>query len=198
MIGSAMRLRAFRRENGMTQEEAASYFVVDTRTLRRWEAGGPVPAEVQRRIAENNPLTERMVQGLVAIVRHSEGFMLLLDDELVVIENSAPHKARMQELFGFDIVGRKWDDFITPEAREWIKAEGGVPAMIARGFIHCAVPFRRVVQTLTGETELAGVTYQSSVWIGTGTLLSIITIAHLRAGEVLPPGPVVSYLGDAS
>ena len=148
MLGSAMRVRVFRRENGLTQEHAATLFDVDVRSIRRWEAGASLPAEVQARIRADNRLTERMVEGAIAIVRHSVGMMVLLDDELVVIENSSPHKQRMGELFGIDIVGHDWHRYMTPETLNWLRAHGGVEGVRARGFIHGAFPYRRKATTL--------------------------------------------------
>ncbi|NOU05523.1 MAG: hypothetical protein HOO99_05005 [Hyphomicrobiaceae bacterium] len=177
----------------MTQEEAAQHFNVDVRSVRRWEAGSPLPEIVQTEIRQDSPLTERMLEGLFSIIRHSEGYMMLLDDELVVLENSPLHKKRMMDLFGIDIVGQDWHNYMTPEALSWVQSEGGIQRMIEQGFVHSSVPYRRKLTTQHGEVEYAGMSHQASVWVGNGAHVCVMTFTNLKPGEELPDRPSIFY-----
>ena len=48
--------------------EAAQHFNVDVRSVRRWEAGSPLPEVVQTEIRQDSPMTERMLEGLFSII----------------------------------------------------------------------------------------------------------------------------------
>ncbi len=100
-------VRAFRRAQRLTQQEAAQLLGVSQPTLSRWESGRQVPdSRTRRRLRElMETLTGVRRRLLEAIVTQSPVAQLLMDGELRVLGLSEP-LARLLDRAPRDLMGR--------------------------------------------------------------------------------------------
>jgi transcriptional regulator with XRE-family HTH domain len=91
-------VKAYRERNELTQEAASVMLGVDPRTVRRWEAGQVTPtAQVRKRLSQlivPSPAHELGAQ-LKPLLELSSDFILLFDQDLHVVAQSASHAAHM-------------------------------------------------------------------------------------------------------
>jgi DNA-binding XRE family transcriptional regulator len=120
--------KAFRDKHGMTQEDAAAMLGVDSRTVRRWEAG-VTPLKKHRDALEKflmPSVAHRMGEQFRVLMESSVHPMILMDKDFTVIAQSKSHLAHRHRTYGrADITGESYLKFAAPNAVAYVESRGG-------------------------------------------------------------------------
>jgi transcriptional regulator with XRE-family HTH domain len=141
-----IRIRNYRQRSGLTQEALADLFMVDARTIRRWEAGQTLPPlEVRRKLQRTRvPIINRPEAAVFKqlVATSTEGIMLL-DDELTILAMSDRELQWFQSQYGFDPRGRSWEPYIPHFFIPLLDRYGGWRATTRAGLSSITSDFRR-------------------------------------------------------
>jgi transcriptional regulator with XRE-family HTH domain len=181
----ATRIRSWRKRSGLTQEAVADLFLVDVRTIRRWEKGtSQPPLDVRERLHRTCvPLIQRPeVSALAKVVSTSAIGTMLLDDKLTVVAMSERERLFWQAQTGQDLLGKSWEPYIPKFFLELLDQHGGWRAAIKAGASSltgdCRVPLPDG-QVFTGRIQY------TILRMSDGTLI------HNYLGQSLPESAVL-------
>jgi transcriptional regulator with XRE-family HTH domain len=124
----AKRIRSYRVRSNLTQEGLAELFMVDARTVSRWETGKSRPSQaVMDRLRRSHVpvIGSPLGSAIKDLVESSSELALLTDMKMRVIANSRPHKALVAAIFNADVVGQDYAKFAPDYVMQALEAEGG-------------------------------------------------------------------------
>jgi transcriptional regulator with XRE-family HTH domain len=182
----ATRIRSWRKRSGLTQEAVADLFMVDERTVRRWEQGiSEPPLDVRRRLERTSvPLIQRPeISALAQVIASSALGTMLLDENLKVLAMSERERQFWLHQTGKDLTGGTWEPYIPSFFQEILEGYGGWRAAIKAG-----------ASSLTGDCRitLAG---DGAVFTGriqyTILRMSDGTVVHSYLGRSMPETAVL-------
>jgi transcriptional regulator with XRE-family HTH domain len=199
-INWSKRVRNYRRGSNLTQEQLATIFGVETRTVQRWEAGASRPTDrIQRELvrAPVPPIVWPTVRGLMSLVETSSEYVLLLDEKLRVLANSKSHKIRMMSQFGTDVVGHEWTKYMPQVFADMIEREGGRDAIYRRGYSSLTADYHRQINESSGNKfEAWGRAAQSVLRLDGGIRIELCMARDIPKEEYILGNPVITYIDD--
>ena len=183
------RVRRYREANKMTQEALAEAFRVDTRTVRRWEAGHSRPPEhvCEKLALSPTPSFGSATQSALKLfVETAPMSAILLDIDFRVLANSPIQKARMISQYGVDTVGDDWLKWNPQSHRDLVERFGGPRGLIKKGFSSVSIKFHRPVNEHNGnKLPYTGHSVQTVLRLDGGDVVHLAVTTDLPHGSVL-------------
>jgi transcriptional regulator with XRE-family HTH domain len=194
----AERVRKYRRRAGLTQEQLADLFLVEPRTIRRWEAGQTrPPLEVRQRLHRNAvPVLQRPeVAALTSLVTSSGEGMMLLDERLNVLAASARDRAWFQSQIGRDPVGLSLEPFLPVAIRDLLGQYGGWEKAVQAGLASFATDFAMQRREIGNSSDFVGRMQHTILRMGDGVRLHLSRSRTLEASQALS-APELTFVDE--
>jgi hypothetical protein len=167
---------------------------VDTRTVRRWEAGQEPTRAARERLSATLAPSPAHLMGdfLVELLKTSPDYIMLLDSDLRVVANSQSHKRFMQQHHNVDdIVGLSWQKYVPRSYAEWLEARGGTRGMLEDGFVSRRSPYIYTPKVGSEKLPSAGYADHTLLRLASGPV-------HLTVTRELPRDVVASIGEDVT
>jgi transcriptional regulator with XRE-family HTH domain len=180
-------VKAYRVRNELTQEQAATMLGVDPRTVRHWEAGAVEPsAAVRQRLSQILVPSPAHALGaqLRTLLEMSSDFIMLFDENLHVVAQSASHARHMYRQYGMaSMVGQDWRRYMPAAFDAYVTDMGGPRGMVSNGFVSIRASFVRQPGEKGGAAASAGVSDHTLLRLADG-------VAHISITKSLHPEDV--------
>jgi transcriptional regulator with XRE-family HTH domain len=174
----SLRIRSYRRRTGLTQEALAELFMVEPRTIRRWEAGhSQPPAKIRQRLTKTSvpAISRPEISVLREMVETSSQGITLLNDDLIVLAMSSRDRQWFTSNFGQVPLQASIEHFIPPTVRDLVEPHGGWRRAIDAGLSSMMADFQ-----IPGLASFAGRMQWTVLRLGDGARI------HTCVSKTLP------------
>ena len=194
----ALRIRNYRERSGLTQDALAEMFLVDSRTVRRWEAGKTrPPLDVRRRLGRTHvPIIQTPVGSVLRdLVERSADGITLLDDDLKVLAQSARDIRWTVKHYGRDLRGEVFMPYLPSFFEELAAPFGGWHGTVRAGLASLTCDFRMPVADAGNAADYSGRLQYTVLRLADGVRVHLCVASKLQSPDILHP-PQLTFVDE--
>jgi transcriptional regulator with XRE-family HTH domain len=197
MMDWAERIRNYRVRSKLTQEQLAELFMVEPRTISRWETGVSQPPESVRlklRRTHVPLLSTPTGKAVESLVTDHRGSAMMYDMNLIVLAVSEQQRKWVQLQYDMDPIGQSWHAYMGDHFLAMLAKEGGYHKVIKRGLSSVTTDFNLREGERGSKANYAGRLNHTIIRLDDGQQVHLSIVTPL--GMAVHTNPLMTFIDE--
>jgi transcriptional regulator with XRE-family HTH domain len=193
----AERIKNYRLRSKLTQEQLAELFMVEPRTISRWETGASQPPDSVRlklRRTHVPLLSTPTGKAVEALVSDHGGAAMMYDMNLIVLAVSKQQRKWANLQYGFDPIGQCWHAYMGDHFLHMLAKEGGYYQVVKRGLSSVTTDFQLKEGERGAKASYAGRLNHTIIRLDDGQQVHLSIVTPL--GMAVHTNPLMTFIDE--